>query len=420
MYARCAFAALTVVAALAAPVSAGREPAARNAADGEDSSASTEGSGLLSALRAGETSLGLRYRHETVSVDSPVRDAHASTLRTTLGWKSGSYYGWRVFLEAEDVSVLGDRDGYRNAGAGALSNGVDDRAVVADPALTELNQAGLRWQGRRGELVVGRQEINLADQRLVGAVGWRQNHQSFEAVLFRYRTANGIGFEAAQLESVQRIFGDARDLSGQLLQVDWGHGPVKLRAYVLEVDFERFAGLSTRTAGAEGRWTTALTSRRSLEAEIEYAVQEDAGANPDNVEADYLHWSVGLSGEPLSLWVGGEELSGAPDEGRFATPLATLHKFNGWADQFLQTPENGLRDLHVGLGAQRGAWLGELRAHRFDAASGGAEYGDELDLLVRWKSGWGQTFALKMADYGADGHSVDTTKWMLWTEVRFP
>ena len=27
------------------------------------------------------------------------------------------------------------------------------------------------------------------------------------------------------------------------------------------------------------------------------------------------------------------------------TPLATLHAFNGWADKFLSTPANGLRDV---------------------------------------------------------------------------
>ena len=30
------------------------------------------------------------------------------------------------------------------------------------------------------------------------------------------------------------------------------------------------------------------------------------------------------------------------------TPLATLHKFNGWADLFLTTPNTGLQDLYLG------------------------------------------------------------------------
>ena len=31
----------------------------------------------------------------------------------------------------------------------------------------------------------------------------------------------------------------------------------------------------------------------------------------------------------------------------FTTPLATLHKFQGWADKFLTTPPNGIEDMYV-------------------------------------------------------------------------
>jgi hypothetical protein len=37
----------------------------------------------------------------------------------------------------------------------------------------------------------------------------------------------------------------------------------------------------------------------------------------------------------------------------FTTPLATLHKFQGWADKFLTTPVNGLADLYVNAGYTR-------------------------------------------------------------------
>jgi hypothetical protein len=32
------------------------------------------------------------------------------------------------------------------------------------------------------DLTLGRQRINLDDQRFVGSVGWRQNEQTFDAV----------------------------------------------------------------------------------------------------------------------------------------------------------------------------------------------------------------------------------------------
>ncbi|MFT5806450.1 MAG: hypothetical protein ACI9LG_000713 [Moritella dasanensis] len=36
----------------------------------------------------------------------------------------------------------------------------------------------------------------------------------------------------------------------------------------------------------------------------------------------------------------------------FATPLATLHKFNGWSDQFLNTPTQGLADLYLSVSSK--------------------------------------------------------------------
>src|SRR5437762_2864022 len=60
------------------------------------------------------------------------------------------------------------------------------------------------------------------------------------------------------------------------------------------------------------------------------------------------------------------------------TPLATLHRHNGWADIFTVTPANGLRDLHVrflqelpDLGPAKNPKL-DVRFHDFAAARGGA------------------------------------------------
>ena len=49
--------------------------------------------------------------------------------------------------------------------------------------------------------------------------------------------------------------------------------------------------------------------------------------------------SVGPA-DTLSAGLGWEVLGGDEDEPgeAFRTPLATLHAFNGWADQFLTTP----------------------------------------------------------------------------------
>ena len=136
---------------------------------------------VVCALRESTASVDLRYRYEWVSEDTVGLDAHASTLQTALAYETGAYEGFSVFVEAENVSSVGAAL-YNNAGVAHLHNQRTDRPVVADPELTQMNQAALRYTRRGTSVRVGRQEILLDDQRFVGNVGWRQNHQSFDAL----------------------------------------------------------------------------------------------------------------------------------------------------------------------------------------------------------------------------------------------
>lgn len=68
--------------------------------------------------------------------------------------------------------------------------------------------------------------------------------------------------------------------------------------------------------------------------------------------------------------------------------MASLHKFNGWADVFLTTPPAGLQDGYLSLGSkvpELGAIPGlnvSIAPHRFRSSDGGLRYGDELDLAA--------------------------------------
>ena len=117
--------------------------------------------------------------------------ARSSTLRTTIGFETLSYKGFSVLVEAEEVAVIRN-DLYNNAGVGALNNGVRDRPVVADPDSTEINQLYLKIQRGQTTFRLGRSEITLGDHRFVGNVGWRQNHQSFDAFTLSNRSLNRV------------------------------------------------------------------------------------------------------------------------------------------------------------------------------------------------------------------------------------
>ena len=96
-----------------------------------------------------------------------------------------------------------------------------------------------------------------------------------------------------------------------------------------------------------------------------------------------------------------------------------MHKFNGWADQFLNTLTNGLRDLYVSLSGSFDVFGWVATYHEFTADTGRAGYGNEFDCQITYRSSWQQQFAFKGAYYGADEFSTDTLKLWLYTTYAF-
>ncbi len=378
--------------------------------------------GLVDAFKQGTFHIGLRYRYEFVGDDAIEKDAHASTLRTSLNYRSAPLRGFDFFIEAENVFELGD-DWYRDAGRGPRGNGVTGRPVVADPAGTDINQVIFGYKGYDTDVRLGRQEINIGDQRFVGAVGWRQHHQTFNAINIANASIDRVDLQYVFSTDVYRIFGDKLDTRNHFLNGSIDVGPVgNLSVYGVLLDYKdvQFAGLSTNSFGFELTGRQPLRDIATLLYEAEYARQTDAGGNPNDVEANYAHL---MGGFVLDRWVtarvGWELLGGSREKGRFTTPLATLHKFNGWADKFLNTPPDGLQDLYVQFNGSVADIGWTAVYHRFTPDSVSGTYGNEFDWQFTYQTNWAQTLALKGAYYDADTFSVDTLKIWLWTAYTF-
>ncbi len=382
-----------------------------------------EKAGLQEALTGGEPTVALRYRFENVGDDAAGdKEAQASTLRTVLGYETQTYGGWTLLLEFENVAAVGNEDRYRNAGAGGLSNGVTDRPVVADPELTDLNQVFARYQGQKTAFTLGRQELVIGDSRFVGNVGWRQNHQSFDALRITNESLGRVELSYSFVDRAHRIFGDTKDMASHLLDASFDAGAAgRLRAYAYLLDYEGAgdAALSTATYGLELTGQHALRGAARLLYELELAHQSDHADNPGTVDAGYQHVLIGAALPVVTVKAALEVLEGSTSGGGFTTPLATLHKFNGWADKFLGTPGAGLEDLYLSVGGKAGkaSWVAVF--HDFGAEGSSANYGEELDLQVTCSSSWGQQFGLKAAFYDAESFSTDTEKLMLWTSYSF-
>jgi len=371
---------------------------------------------LAEALKQGKFNLSLRYRYEHVSQDGFDADANASTLRTTVAYRSARFYEFEAFLELEDSSNLGLGDQHDDT-----QNGIDDRPIIPDPPVTEIHQAYLGFHGLPGTgILAGRQEIKLGDQRFVGNVGWRQNRQSYDALLLTQGSLPRTELTLGYVDNANTVTGSNRGMGSGLFnaRVKPGLGAITVYYYHLDFDDEAFAVLSSATLGASWEGKVELSGWK-LPFRVELAQQEDAADNPGRIDAPYYRLEVGAGRKGLVLKLGYEVLGGSEADGQFNTPLATLHGFNGWADKFPLTPTDGLEDLYVSAGYAWEALSTALIYHRFGAESSGASYGSEIDGVLSWSAPWKQTFAFKFALYDAKEHSTDTDKFWLYTAYSF-
>jgi hypothetical protein len=372
-----------------------------------------------------------RLRYEAVDQDGLPKEADALTMRVR-GGAEVSAGDWKLLAEAEGTGAFADD---YNSGL----NGKLLRPLVADPANLELNRLQLQYAGLPKTLATfGRQRINLQDQRFVGSVGWRQNEQTFDAARVEWSGLPGLKADLSYSWSVRTIWGvdgegpRQQAVSGNnvfaVVSYQTPFGSLSGFAYLIDQDEPELSGfrLSNQTFGVRFAGEHALSSKAKLTYAASYARQSDWHRNPNDYSADYWLAELGAEFGPARLG-GGYELLGA-DDGRpltsVQTPLATLHKFQGWADKFLTTPPDGIQDLYVwgGLGWKTAGPFSAVALqavyHRFDGDRLDLRYGKELDLQAsaRWKR-----FALtaKYANYRASSFATDTRKFWLQLEFGF-
>lgn len=364
---------------------------------------------FFEALSSGKVSGNLRLRSETVD-DSVNKDAHAATLRTRLGYTTADFHGFSGTLEFDNTSVFAGQDRYAPETPGY--------AVVADPRVSELNQAFIRYQSTFGLAAqLGRQRIVLDNQRFIGAVGWRQDDQTFDALHTRYQQ-NNLTFTYAYVDKVNGITPafDA-DVSHHLANVNYVWTPaLNGTAYWYRLSDDKDAASAdknSRTAGVRlGGKTTAGAA--TLQYTGEFAQQ-----SARHFDADYWLAELGVLLGKYSFTLGYENLGSDKGAYGFQTPLATKHAFNGWVDKFLNTPVTGLEDIYVRGGVTLGDINLALAYHRFAADYGSLDYGDEFNAMAQWKLNRNITTGLKYANYQADKFSADTDKFWVWAELTF-
>ncbi len=371
-----------------------------------------------SAFTAPELKMLFRYRLEAVDQQGLAENALASTLLSRFSLTQKFSHGWSAGGEFDYVAAIGDKN-YNDS-----INGKTAYPVVADPAGADLNQAFVQYQSDSQSLKIGRQRINLANERFVGGVGWRQNEQTFDAVRYQASLSAELKLDYSYSSKVNRVFGSKSpqgDWSSDLHLLDVRYQPDtnhQLGAFVYQMEFDDAPLVSNQTLGLDYQYSQALSQSSRYTLYGSYARQQEAGDNPNSYDADY--WTL-----EANLWLGawqsglGVEVLGSDNSSGnaigFSTPLATLHKFQGFADKFLGTPANGIEDKYLKLGYK----LDQLELvafyHWLDAAEGEADYGKELDLQLSYNLNAQHAVLLKYADYQANSLHTDTSKfWLQW------
>ena len=396
---------------------------------------------VIGALGETKPLIDVRARYEWVDQDPPpaalTAHANATTVRARLGAETGKAWNTALLVEGEFLTVI--QDHYRSD---TSRPGFANYPVVADPEAYEFNRFQLTNTSiANTTITLGRQRINLDDQRFVGNVGWRMNEQTYDALRVVNKPMGGnLTLDFTYMNRINRVFGP--DSPQGAYKGDFYLGNVayqfrigKLTGFAYLLDFDPItswgntpaasepglnvtqkAGLnparsSSETFGARFAGTYNV-SKIKLSYLASYANQKDYGsyktsrsiASQQQFSNNYYAAELIATYRLYSLGAGVETLEGDGVQG-FQTPLATLHKFQGWADKFLTTPAKGIDDQYVTGGITTKSIKPfetvSLTAaqHKYTSTTGGGlDFGEEFNVQLSAKYGR-FTGLLKYADY---------------------
>ncbi len=375
----------------------------------------------------GQIKLNLRYRFEHVEQDG-LKTANGDPIRLRLGYLTPKLAGFQAFAEFEGNTPL-FMDDYNSK-----LNGKTEYAVIADPSKGELNQGWLSFDTIPDTMLKGgRQKILYDNQRFVGAVGWRQLEQTFDAVTLLNKSIGNFSANAAYIWNVRTITSQDVNMSSPLVNLKYTFpdiGSLSGYGYWLDYDDPDNSGsppygLSSQTLGLRFNGSAAVADNLKLLYTAEYANQVDYQDNPGDFSADYYHLIGGLlapNKDSMLTNISAKvayEVQGTDNGVSFKTPLGTNHGFGGWADQFLTTPADGLRDLYGILSSNIAGVKVDLIYHSFQADEGGSDYGTEFDAMLTKKFGKHYTLQAAYANYNADEYKTDTEKFWLQITMAF-
>lgn len=372
------------------------------------------------ALARGKVSGQFNLRYEGVEEDNALDGADALTLRSAIKFTTAAFKGFTGVIEAEDVRYVGV-DEYSVPLTGFNTG---EHSVIPDPETTELNQGYLQYISGGFTARLGRQDIRYDNQRMIGAVPWRQDYQSFDALTLEYKedAASSWTVDYHYITQRERIFAEAADIDSKDHIL---HGVIatplgSLTGYglLLEDDIAIDNALDT--------WGLRLTGTKRVFGKYDAtylaeAATQDYERGAADFSTDYFVLEGGITISGITGKLGYESLGSDGGAYGFATPLATLHAFQGWADQFLATPTHGINDTYLSLGRALAGGTFTFIYHDYEADHSTAtvdDLGEEYNL--QWVRPLRNNYQLgiKYADYQQGDIVAKADKQILWTWLQ--
>lgn len=381
---------------------------------------------LSYALTSGAPILDMRLRYEQVDQENISETGNAVTLRTLAGWQTSSWRGWSG--KAELINVGRADDDYNDA-----LNGKTQYPVIPDPDDTDINQLYVDFEGLpetrfRG----GRQRIQLDNGRFVANNGFRQVMQVFNGVSMENNGIANTRLYAAYLGRVKTSSARQHETSTVLLNARYallqdhaltGYGYFQDQPNAIPA--AAFQGpppgdTSNQIAGLRATGEQPVGDRWRFVYTAEYARQRDYAGGDGRIDADFVHLGGGARIANLVLRADYQVL-GSNDGGyAFQMPLGTRHPFQGWADRFVVTPSQGIRDRYVS-GVTDIARFRILAAfHSFRSDVGSVDFGEEFDVGIAYTFFDKFEGKFEYADYRAgDAGSGQVDVKKLWLTLTF-
>ena len=386
---------------------------------------------FLESIKDGKPMTNFRLRYESVDQEAfqpapnatqKLDTAHAFTLRSLIGWQTAPYKNFSFAAQLTDVHEFNHN--FNDRRENLSEPGKANYANIVDPSFTDVNQLFVDWTGiKNTRMRLGRQQVNLDNVRFIGDIGFRQNMQVFDGVSVLNKSIPDTEIFAAHFDQVRQINTELRQGDIEIVNAKYRISPSEsLVGYAYLVDVANLGqnngnplAASTAAQGGNGlgasqdlvKTATTDASSKTFGLRLdgvrkiddnwkalyttEYAKQTDYKDGSDLIDAHYFKLGGGAMYNSWSVRIDHEKLSSNDGKYAFQTPLGTNHLFQGWADQFLATPRQGMEDTFVTVAGSIGKAKLQAEYHVFKSDEKfqsigklGDKYGTEFDASVMY------------------------------------